>query len=68
MIQKDLSEYMTILENSSPFEGLQTEYLQHKYYKEHFNYLVNFLGIHIIITIIVSTTVSSFLNDSPFNN
>lgn len=25
------------LENSTPFDGLETQYLQHHYYKENFN-------------------------------
>ena len=40
--QTDVSKYLKLLENSSPFNGLETKYLQHKYYKEHFNYLASF--------------------------
>ena len=38
---KDL---IAMLENSTPFDGLGTQYLQHQYYKENFNFLVSCYG------------------------
>ena len=37
-----LTEMLECLDESipSPFDGLETEYLQHKYYKENYNLLV----------------------------
>jgi len=35
-----LQEYLSSVPNSQPFIGLETEYLQTKYFKEHFQLLV----------------------------
>ena len=34
---------MECFDDSTPFDGLETEYLQHKYYKEHFHFVVSLL-------------------------
>lgn len=34
-------DIIATLENSTPFNGLETQYLQHQYYKENFNFLVS---------------------------
>lgn len=37
-----LADGLEFLHDSFPFDGLETQYLQRKYYKENFNLLVRF--------------------------
>lgn len=36
----DSASSSNCFDDSFPFDGLETEYMQLKYYKEHFNYMV----------------------------
>lgn len=38
---QEYDELMKYFDNSFPLVGLETEYMQLKYYKQHFNYIVS---------------------------
>ena len=39
--QSQLDDIMQCFNDSSPFDGLETQYFQEKYYRQHFNLLVS---------------------------